>query len=75
MYSNHNQQVEHVSSCANKTKKTHEVACEGIEPQFFTLQNSTQYNASCLQKKQNNIQKNNKPPQPHKIEVQETKNL
>jgi hypothetical protein len=26
-------------------------------------------------KKQNNILTNNKPPQPHKIEAQETKNL
>jgi hypothetical protein len=52
MYSGYNQQVEHVSSFANKTKKKkHEIACEGIEPQFFTLQNSTQYSTSCLKKK------------------------
>jgi hypothetical protein len=67
VYSDYNQQVEHVSSCANKTNKKHEVACKGIELQFFTLQNSAQYSASCLQKK--------KSPQPNKIKAQETKNL
>jgi hypothetical protein len=36
--------------------------------------NYAQYSASCLQK-QSNVQINNKPPQPHKIEAQEIKNL
>jgi hypothetical protein len=66
MYSGYNQQVEHVSSCANKTKKNHEIACEGIEPQFFTLQNFAQYSASCLQKNKATSKKTTNHPNPTK---------
>jgi hypothetical protein len=49
-----------------KQTKKHEKACEGIELQFFTLQNFAQYNASCLKKQitpspQNKSLRNQKP--------------
>jgi hypothetical protein len=70
MYSNNKQQVEHVNSSANK--KTCKVTYKGIEPQFFTKLCTLHRK---LLAKNNKTHTNNKPPQPHKIEAQETKNL
>jgi hypothetical protein len=49
-----------------KKKKNHEVACEGIEPQFFTLQNLAQYSTSRLQKNKATSKKTTNHPNPTK---------
>jgi hypothetical protein len=44
-------------------------------PIFYFTQKTLPNIVQIACKKQSNVQKNNKPPQPHKIEAQETKNL
>jgi hypothetical protein len=52
--------------CKQNKNKTHEVACEGIEPQFFILRNSAQYSTSHLQKNKATFKKTTNHPNPTK---------
>jgi hypothetical protein len=70
MYSGYNQQVEPLIHV--QTKK-HKIAYVGIKFHFFTKLYPLQCKLPA--KKQNNIHTNNKLPEPHKIEGQNTKNL
>jgi hypothetical protein len=58
-----------------QNKKKHEVACERIEPQFFTLQNYAQYSASCLQKAKQHPKKQQTTPTPQNRSPRNQKSL